>query len=68
MQEVQKLSQSNGTAFHLEWPFSLARDAVVKAQGPLGHLKRLAWLYGYDPSPDPASIPQAPQREVRDAT
>ncbi len=68
VQQVQKLSQSNGTAFHLEWPFSLARDAVVKAQGPLGHLKRLAWLYGYDPSPDPAGIPSAPQREVRDAT
>ncbi len=68
VRQVQKLSESNGTAFHLEWPFSLARDTVVKLQGPLGHLKRLAWLYGYDPSPDPPSIPPAPQREARDAT
>jgi len=68
VRQVQKLSASNGAAFHLEWPFSLARDAVVKLQGPLGHLNRLAWLYGYDPSPDPAGIPPAPQREVRDAT
>lgn len=68
VQQVQKLSRSNGMAFHLEWPFSLARDAVVKAQGPFGHLKRLAWLYGYDPSPDPAGIASAPQSEGRDAT
>lgn len=65
---VKKLSEQNGLAFHMEWPFSLARDAVVKSQGSLGHLKRLEWLYGYDPSPDPVEIPPAPQREVRDAT
>lgn len=68
VERVQKLSRSNGFAFHMEWPFSLARDAVVKLQGSTGHLKRLAWLYGYDPAPDPASIPPAPQRAVRDAT
>jgi salicylate hydroxylase len=65
---VKKLSVQNGAAFHMEWPFSLARDAVVKAQGSLGHIGRLAWLYGYDPTPDPAGIPPAPQRQVRDAT
>jgi salicylate hydroxylase len=65
---VKKLSEANGRAFHMEWPFSLGRDAVVKSQGPHGHLKRLGWLYGYDPSPDPASVPTAPQREVGDAT
>jgi salicylate hydroxylase len=53
VERVQKLSQSNGFAFHLEWPFSLGRDAVVKLQGPRGHLKRLEWLYGYDASPQP---------------
>jgi len=68
VEQVQKLSESNGQAFHLEWPFSMARDAVVKLQGSTGHLQRLAWLYGYDPSPDPASVPPAPQRAVRDAT
>lgn len=68
VERVKKLSEQNGFAFHMEWPFSLARDAVVKSQGSLGHIGRLAWLYGYDPSPDPAGIPPAPQREVRDAT
>lgn len=68
VERVKKLSEQNGFAFHMEWPFSLARDAVVKSQGALGHLKRLSWLYGYDPSPDPAGIPPAPQRAVRDAT
>jgi salicylate hydroxylase len=66
--QVKKLSRANGSAFHLEWPFSLGRDAVVKLRGPTGHLKRLAWLYGYDPAPDPSGIPPAPQRAVRDAT
>ena len=68
VERVKKLSEQNGFAFHMEWPFSLGRDAVVKSQGPLGHINRLAWLYGYDPSPDPAGIPSAPQLAVRDAT
>lgn len=54
VERVAKVSRSNGFAFHLEWPFTLARDAVIAAQGPLGHLKRLDWLYGYDPAPEPA--------------
>jgi salicylate hydroxylase len=36
----------------MEWPFTLARDAVIRAQGPEGHLKRLDWLYGYDAAPE----------------
>ncbi len=64
---VQELSKSNGFAFHLEWPFSLARDMVVKSQGTRGHLERLAWLYGYDPSPDPGGVPRAPERGRRAA-
>jgi len=64
--KVKKLSEQNGFAFHLEWPFSLGRDAVVKGQGPLGHISRLAWLYGYDPSPDPAGVPSAPPRAARE--
>jgi salicylate hydroxylase len=68
VERVKQLSRSNGFAFHLEWPFSLARDTVVKLQGGRGHLERLAWLYGYDPAPDPAGIPAAPQREERDTT
>lgn len=68
VERVKQLSRSNGFAFHLEWPFSLGRDTVVKLQGGRGHLERLAWLYGYDPAPDPAGIPPAPQREERDTT
>lgn len=61
VERVQKLSKSNGFAFHLEWPLSLARDAVVRMQGPRGHLKRLGWLYGYDPAPDPEGLPVPPR-------
>jgi salicylate hydroxylase len=56
---VRKLSDSNGFAFHLEWPFTLARNAVIWAQGPRGHLRRLDWLYGYDAAPEPPLRPPA---------
>jgi salicylate hydroxylase len=62
---VRKLSSSNGFAFHLEWPFTLARDAAIWAQGPRGHLKRLDWLYGFDAAPEPAVPP--PNRSARTA-
>ena len=64
VERVRKLSDSNGFAFHLEWPFTLARNAVVKLQGPHGHLKRLAWLYGYDVAPDPTPL-TSPKQDVR---
>jgi salicylate hydroxylase len=48
VERVQQLSARNGFAFHADWPVSLARDMVVRAQGPRGHLERLAWIYGYD--------------------
>jgi salicylate hydroxylase len=57
VERVRKLSNSNGFAFHLEWPFTLARDAVIWAQGPRGHLKRLGWLYGYDAAPEDEIAP-----------
>ncbi len=67
VERVRKLSASNGFAFHLEWPFTLARNAVVKLQGPRGHLKRLDWLYGYDAAPDPQSLPAPPRPPRQDA-
>lgn len=67
VERVRKLSNSNGFAFHLEWPFTLARNAVVKLQGPRGHLKRLDWLYGYDAAPDPDSLPAPPRPPRQDA-
>jgi salicylate hydroxylase len=62
--KVKKLSATNGFAFHMEWPMTLARDAVIASQGTRGHLKRLAWLYGYDAAPDPGPLPP-PTRTVR---
>lgn len=49
---VARVSAANGRAFHLEWPLSLGRDAVIAMQGPLGHFRRLAWLYDYDAAPE----------------
>lgn len=60
VERVRKLSASNATAFHMEWPFTIGRNAVIAMQGPTGHMKRLDWLYGYDPVPEP-DIPPAPQ-------
>jgi salicylate hydroxylase len=53
VERVRKVSMANGRAFHLEWPFTLARDAVIALQGPRGHLQRLDWLYGYHAAPEP---------------
>ena len=61
VERVRNTSNSNGFAFHLEWPFSMARNAVIRAQGPRGHLKRLAWLYGFDAAPEPAVPPPVRQ-------
>jgi len=60
---VSRLSASNGFAFHLEWPFTIGRDTVLKLQGPRGHLKRLDWLYGYDAAPD-IEIPAPPRHST----
>jgi salicylate hydroxylase len=57
---VSRISASNGFAFHLEWPFTLGRDTVLRLQGPRGHLRRLDWLYGYDAAPD-VEIPAPPR-------
>jgi len=50
---VRKQTDFNGFAYHLEWPFTLGRDAVIALQGPRGHLQRLDWLYGYHAAPEP---------------
>ncbi|ODT78864.1 MAG: hypothetical protein ABS76_22220 [Pelagibacterium sp. SCN 64-44] len=44
---VAALSARNGRIFHLPRPLSLARDAVMAAQGPRAHLRRLGWIYDY---------------------
>jgi salicylate hydroxylase len=48
VKRVQEVSASNGKIFHMGFPFSLARNAVIRSEGPEGHFKRLDWLYGYD--------------------
>ena len=50
VEKIVNISARNGSIYHMEWPFSLARDMVVAAQGPKGHLKRLAWIYNYNPN------------------
>ncbi|WP_172123537.1 MULTISPECIES: FAD-dependent monooxygenase [unclassified Devosia] len=56
VKRVAKLSRKNGRIFHLPWPFSSARNLGITLQGRRGHLRRLAWLYGFDtdaPQPRP---------------
>jgi len=48
VKRVQDVSASNGKVFHMGFPFAVARNAVIRSEGPEGHFKRLAWLYGYD--------------------
>lgn len=47
VRRVAALSTRNGSIFHLPWPLSLGRDAVMVAQGPQAHLNRLGWVYDY---------------------
>lgn len=49
VRRVQEVSRRNGKIFHMRFPFSLARNAVIGMEGPTGHFRRLDWLYGYDP-------------------
>jgi 2-polyprenyl-6-methoxyphenol hydroxylase-like FAD-dependent oxidoreductase len=63
VERVEAISRFNGFAYHLEWPFTLGRNAVIWAQGRRAHLKRLDWLYGYDAAPEPEMA--APAREGR---
>jgi salicylate hydroxylase len=65
VERVRRLSRNNGFAFHMEWPFTAARDAVIAMQGASGHLRRLAWLYGYNAAPEP-HLP-APERRDKEA-
>lgn len=48
VKRVAALSAENGRIFHMAWPASLARDTVMRLQGPRAHLKRLDWVYGHD--------------------
>ncbi|KFC66118.1 Salicylate hydroxylase [Devosia sp. LC5] len=62
VERVARISRSNGKIFHLPWPFSAARNLVISAQGPRGHLKRLAWLYGHNAQPQNLESPrEAPE-------
>jgi salicylate hydroxylase len=54
---VRRVSNFNGFAYHMEWPFTLARNLVLQMQGPNAHFRRLNWLYAYDAAPEPAIAP-----------
>lgn len=60
---VARTALSNGRVFHMEWPWSVARNFVIAAQGSHGHLKRLDWLYGHDAQP-PAGLYQPAKRST----
>lgn len=49
---VASLSARNASIFHMAGPFALARDLVMRLEGPTGHLRRLDWLYGFDTAPE----------------
>lgn len=66
VERVMRISASNGFAFHLEWPFTIARNAVLRLQGSRGHLKRLDWIYGYNAAPD-VEIPAPPRHAASPA-
>jgi salicylate hydroxylase len=53
---VARTSAANGRIFHLPWPLSIARNAVIGLQGSRGHLRRLAWLYGHEIAPEPTTF------------
>jgi salicylate hydroxylase len=53
---VAALSATNGRIFHMRWPLSVARNLAIAAQGRRGHLRRLAWLYGYEAQTEAAPI------------
>ncbi|WP_316354950.1 FAD-dependent monooxygenase [Devosia sp.] len=48
---VARTSATNGRIFHMPWPLSIARNAVIALQGSRGHLRRLAWLYAHEIRP-----------------
>lgn len=54
---VMRTSATNGRIFHLPWPLSMARNAMVALQGSRGHLRRLAWLYGHEIQPETLPAP-----------
>lgn len=48
VKRVQEVSAGNGKIFHMGFPLSMARNAIIRAEGSEGHFRRLGWLYGYD--------------------
>ncbi|MDB5506546.1 MAG: hypothetical protein JWR75_1184 [Devosia sp.] len=58
VRRVTQTSAANGRVFHMEWPLTVARNAVIRVQGPRGHFRRLAWLYDHDPLQDPLHATQ----------
>ncbi len=60
VERVAAISARNGDIYHMEWPFTLARNIVVGAQGPIAHFERLGWIYGYDPASEIDAAPVSP--------
>ncbi len=60
---VARFSAGNGRIFNMPWVVDYLRDLVVWRQGPRAHLKRLDWIYSYDPAT--ASEPERPGSAAR---
>ena len=54
VRRIAALSAENGLIFHMGWPLSVARNTVMRLQGPRAHLDRLAWVYSHDVGDSPA--------------
>jgi salicylate hydroxylase len=52
VRRVAQVSSSNGRIFHMQWPFTMGRDTVIRLGGSTAQLRRLAWIYGYDAAPE----------------
>ncbi|MCB1387434.1 MAG: FAD-dependent monooxygenase [Nitratireductor sp.] len=46
--KVAKLARKNGEIYHMGWPFSTARNLVVRLSPAQGLLRRQAWIYDWD--------------------
>lgn len=63
--KIARLSARNGRVFHMRRPFSMARNLVVSLMPQRRQLQRLAWIYDYDPAPEPLiPLPQELEKTI----
>ena len=45
--KVRKAARKNGKVYHMAFPWTLARDRVIRLLGAGGMMRRYKWLYGW---------------------